>query len=92
MSRPIFVADPPGDGIMVRLESLVAIYHARSGATHLLASPAPEILDALAEGPADARTVLARLGRDHDVGGTDAFAAIEARLGELEASGLVWRL
>ncbi len=88
---PIYIADAPGLRTVVPLESLVAIFHAPSGMTHLLAPPAPEILDALGEGPADADTILVRLTRTHDLDGVDARAAILARLDELEMSGLVWR-
>jgi len=91
VSEPVYAADDPAGRISVALESLVAIYHARSGATHLLAPPAPEILEALAAGPADIGTILERLRATHDLSGEDARAAIAARLDELEASGLVWR-
>lgn len=88
----IYIADPTATRVAVALESLVAIFHAPSGMTHLLAPPAPEILDALGEGPADADMILARLSRTHDLDGAHAREAIMARLDELEASGLVWRL
>lgn len=91
MNGPLFAADPPAARTAVALESLVAIFHARSGATHLLAPPAPEVLEALARGPASVDTILARLQEVHDLSGDDARAAIAARLEELEASGLVWR-
>ncbi len=88
---PIFVADPPDARIAVALETLVAIFHKPSGMTHLLASPAPDILEALSSGPADVATILARLSQTHDVAGADAETAIAARLDELEASGLISR-
>lgn len=87
----VYIADPPEARTLVVLESLVAIFHARSGMTHLLAPPAPEILEALSQGPADADTILDRLTRSHEVDATDAVPVIAARLDELEASGLVWR-
>ena len=92
MTIPVYIADPPDLRTVVTLESLVAVYHARSGATHLLAPPAPEILGVLAAGPADVDTILNRLRAMHELGGEDASAAITARLDELEASGLVWRV
>ena len=87
----VYVADPPEARTSVVLESLVAVYHAPSGMTHLLVSPAPEILAALGEGAGDAEAVLGRLARDHEVAGPDALAAVAARLEELEAGGLVRR-
>lgn len=91
MTVTVYAADPPDRRSAVVLESLVAVFHAPSGATHLLAPPAPEILAVLAAGPADADTILARLAEVHELSGEDARAAIVARLDELEASGLVWR-
>jgi len=91
VTGPVYIADPPDRRTAVILESLVAIFHAPSGATHLLAPPAPEILASLAEEPGDADAILARLREMHELSGDDARAAIAARLDELEASGLVWR-
>lgn len=71
------------------LEGLTLVFHPRSGVTHILAPPSPEILDALAE-PADAAGLLARL-RERFEFEADAEAALFARLDELEAAGLVRR-
>ncbi len=70
------------------LDMLVAVFHRSSGITHLLASPAPEILEVLAAGPLDRNALLARLGEAFELGdgGVDALAA---RLDELVAAGLV---
>ena len=88
---PMFVADAADARIVVPLEDLFAVFHVPSGATHILASPAPEILDALADGPADVDALLARLERSHDFDMEGAREAIAARLDELEAGGLVSR-
>ena len=87
----MFVADPADARIVVALENLFAVFHVPSGATHILASPAPEILDALADGPADIDALLDRLSRNHDLDPDGAREAIAARLDELEAGGLVFR-
>ena len=88
----LYRADPPESRIAVELDGLVALYHRPSGMTHILAPPAPQILDALAEAPADAAAQLARLSAEFDLdAGGDAAAAVEARLVELEAAGLVRR-
>ena len=63
---PVYVADPPSARAVVALDDLVAVLHRPSGATHLLAPPAPELLDALAEGPADAHVLLERLSRQSE--------------------------
>ena len=89
---PVYAADPPELRRLVVLDALSVIFHRPSGQTHIVDSPAPEILAALGEGPADAAAVLARLARDHDIHeGSEAEAALAARLEELVAAGLVWR-
>ena len=91
MAGSRYIADPPGTLRVVPLESLAAVFHPPSGMTHLLAPPAPQILDALAARPGTAEEVLARIAAAFDVEAQDAVAAMAARLGELEAAGLVRR-
>jgi PqqD family protein of HPr-rel-A system len=93
MARPRFVADPANQVRSVDLEGLGAFYHRPSGMTHILAPPAPQILEAIAGSPADSAEILKRIGERFDLAaGEDAEGAIEARLAELEAAGLVHRL
>lgn len=93
MTNLRFKADPPDARSHVALDGFAVIYHHPSGGTHLLASPAPEILEALDAGPADARQIVDRLAARHQLQRDgDAVAIIDARLGELEAVGLVTRL
>ncbi|OYY63566.1 MAG: HPr-rel-A system PqqD family protein [Sphingomonas sp. 28-62-11] len=73
---------------VVPLDDLTLIYHRASGMTHLLAPPAPEILDALAAAPLTSAALLARLADEFDLGDADP-AALVARLDELVAAGLV---
>lgn len=73
------------------LDGLTALYHRPSGMTHILVAPAPEILAALADGPADAEELLRRIGEKFDIEAEDAAGAISARLAELETAGLVRR-
>ncbi len=89
MAGPIYIADM-ADARSVVLEGLTLLFHPASGMTHILAPPSPEILAALAA-PGDADAVLARLGALFDFAPGEGAAAIEARLAELEASGLVRR-
>jgi len=92
MADPIYRADPPSARRVVAIEGLALAYHRPSGLTHILAPPAPELLDVLGEGEADAGMLLERLARDHEVeADEDARAEVEARLAELETAGLVWR-
>lgn len=74
----------------VALDGLSVLFHRPSGMTHIVAPPAPEILAALREGPADAAELLARLRALYEFE-DDASGAIEARLEELEQAGLVRR-
>ena len=91
MAGPRYIADAAAHVLSVELDGLSALYHRPSGMTHILAPPAPQILAALAGAPGDAAEVLARIGEAFEVEADDAVAAIEARLGELEAAGLVRR-
>lgn len=80
-----YIADPVET---VALDGLSVLYHAPSGMTHIVAPPAPQILEALGEGPADAAELLFRLRRSFEFQDEDG---IHARLDELEAAGLVRR-
>ena len=91
MAGPVYIADPEGEVRAVALDGLSVLFHAPSGMTHIVAPPAPEILDALRIGPADAGELIARLRAWYDFEGEEAADAIEARLEELEAAGLVRR-
>ena len=90
MAGAIYIADEPGAVRAVALDGLVALFHAPSGMTHIVAPPAPQILKALQQGPADARTLLERIAEVYEIeeGGAEA---IESRLAELETAGLVRR-
>jgi len=86
----LYRAASPDSLIVVPVDLLTAIYHRSSGQTHLMASPAPEILEALAEKPLDAEALLAKLRADYDLVDADP-AALIARLDELVETGLVER-
>ena len=86
----LYRAASPDGLIVVPVDLLTAIYHRASGQTHLMASPAPEILEALAEAPLDAAALLAKLRTDYDLVDADP-AALAARLDELVETGLVER-
>jgi PqqD family protein of HPr-rel-A system len=91
MAASLYIADPPETLRTVEVEGLTLLFHARSGLTHILAPPAPQILAALAAGPASPAEIVERIGADFEVEAEDPAAAIAARLAELEAAGLVWR-
>ncbi len=71
---------------IVPLDTLSALYHRRSGQTHLVAAPVPEILAVLADAPRDLGETLAALGIDDCA---EARALLQERIDELVATGLV---
>lgn len=81
--------------LLVReLAPLTLIYHRRSGVTHMLAEPVPQILDGLARlGEADAATLAGWLADRFDLVADHgaAEAVIASRLVELADLGLVER-
>lgn len=89
MSGPSYIAD--SDGLQrTELEGLCVLFHPRSGMTHIVAPPSPQILAAL-EAPATLEALLERLGAAYTFDQADGAAAVAARLAELEAAGLVRR-
>ena len=90
MAGPVYIADAEGLRTVV-LEGLTLLFHPGSGQTHIVAPPAPEILDVLAEGEADLDGLVVRLRERFEFDETEGRAAIAARLGELETAGLVRR-
>lgn len=91
MAASLYAADPPETVRNFEVEGLTLLYHRKSGLTHFLAPPAPQILAALAAGPASAAEIAQRMGETFEIDSEDPAAAIAARLAELEAAGLVWR-
>ena len=73
---------------MIELDGLTALYHRRSGTTHVLAEPAPEIIGALAGQALDLAGLASVLGVECS---PDNLAALSARLDELCEAGLVSR-
>ena len=66
----------------VTLDGLSVIYHRASGATHVVAEPVPQILEALGRDRLTLAELLVRLGADYDLA-DDVEDALIARLDEL---------
>jgi PqqD family protein of HPr-rel-A system len=87
-----YSADPAEGRKTVVLDVLSAIYHVRSGTTHMLAEPAPTLLDMLGRESLTLDALLQKLAAEFEIGPLeDARPALAARLAELESAGLVWR-
>ena len=84
----LFSADPADGFKIIPLDGLTALYHRRSGMTHVLAEPAPEIIRALAGQQLDVVALATALGVDCS---PDNASALAARLDELCEAGLVSR-
>ncbi len=90
MAGPRYIADAAEDVRIVALDGLSVLYHAPSGMTHIVAPPAPEILEALQTGPADIAELIARLRSRYELE-EEADDIVALRLAELEQAGLVRR-
>jgi PqqD family protein of HPr-rel-A system len=91
---PILYQAEPADQLLIEpLDAITLIYHRRSGTTHMVAEPVPEIVAAMAADVVDAPAVIARLADDFDIGAGDAaIDAVVARLEELADLGIVHRV
>lgn len=82
----------PADQLRVEpLDAMTLIYQRRSGITHIVAEPIPEILAAMGDDIVSADEVAARLARTFDLDAADAVDVVAARLDELAQLGLVER-
>lgn len=78
---------PPDDALqIVSLDMLTAIYDRRSGQTHIVSAPVPEILAVLMPDGMSIDAIIAALGIADD---DDTRALLHERLTELAATGLV---
>lgn len=83
-------AEAPDQIVIEHLGAIDLLYHCRSGATHLVAAPMPQILEALGEGPATVADLIGRLAAQFDFDAEEDMASLlEQRLAELAALGLV---
>jgi PqqD family protein of HPr-rel-A system len=84
VSGPVYRAAPPEALRSAPLDGLTVLFHRASGQTHLVTEPVPEILAALQQ-PMTIPDLLAHLGLEEE-----DRAALDARVAELLAIGLVW--
>ncbi len=84
----LYRADPPGALLHEPLDAFTAVFHRPSGTTHLLASPAAEILAVLGREALSVDVLLERLEREYELVDADHQALI-VRVQELVDAGLV---
>lgn len=82
-------AEPEDQRLIEPLDSMTLIYQRRSGITHIVAEPVPEILAAMGSDVVDAKTVAERLAVEFEMDADDAEDVVAARLEELSSLGLI---
>lgn len=89
----LYRAEPADQRLIEPLDVITLIYQRRSGITHMVAEPVPEILAAMGDAAMDAAAVLERLSALFDLSDADdALAVVAARLEELADLGLIDRV
>lgn len=85
-------AEPAEARILRPLDVMTLVYQRRSGITHIVAEPVPQILEAMGEEPCSAAQIAERLSHEFDLGDAEnAEKVIADRLVELATLGLVER-
>ena len=92
-AEPLYRADTTDAMLVEPLDGLTLIYHRRSGVTHMVVEPVPQILAAMGEDALTLDQLLTRLSKDFDLGdAVEAKAVLAARIDELVDLGLVDKL
>jgi PqqD family protein of HPr-rel-A system len=89
---PRYRAEAADQLLIEPLDLMTLIYQRRSGATHIVAEPVPEILSAMGDDVLDAAAVAGRLSARFELEAVDTLAVVAARLEELAELGLVERI
>jgi PqqD family protein of HPr-rel-A system len=93
MQLSLYRAEASDDLVIRPLDAMTLIYQRRSGITHLVSEPVPEILAAMGGESMNAENLAAKLAAIFDLGPeADAIAVIADRLEELADLGLVERV
>jgi PqqD family protein of HPr-rel-A system len=89
----LYRAEGADQRLVEPIDAITLIYQRRSGITHMVTEPVPEMLAAMGDAPVDAATLVARLSELFDLGDVkDAEDVITARLEELAELALVERV
>jgi PqqD family protein of HPr-rel-A system len=90
MNPERFTAEQPEQIIRRSLDEVTVIYHRASGQSHLVASPVPEILDALTNNVLSVDDLFAALAEAYDLGDAqDARTELSGHIDQLTAIGLI---
>ncbi|MEW6577521.1 MAG: HPr-rel-A system PqqD family peptide chaperone [Pseudomonadota bacterium] len=92
-SKIFYRAEPADQRLVEPLDMMTLIYQRRSGITHMVGEPVPQMLAAMGDNAVDAAILAKRLAKTFDLGGAaDAVAVLSERLEELAELGLVERI
>lgn len=92
-SKILYRAEPADQRLVEPLDMMTLIYQRRSGITHMVGEPVPQMLAAMGDDAVDAAMLAKRLAKTFDLGGAaDAVAVLSERLEELAELGLVERI
>ncbi len=84
------VVDHVDDIVFTPLDGLTALYHRKSGITHVVAEPVPQIIDILGANPLSEGALFDQLVARYEVPETPEMrAALTSRLDELKEVGLL---
>jgi PqqD family protein of HPr-rel-A system len=86
---PVYRAERADQLLVEPLDAMTLIYQRRSGITHIVAEPVPEILAVMGGDALDAAAVAQRLAAQFDIDASDASAIVQSRLEEMATLGLV---
>lgn len=91
--QPRYRAESADARLVEPLDMVTLLYQRRSGITHIVAEPVPEMLTAMGDDALTPAELVQRLSAQFDLGvQEDAEAVIAARLEELADLGLVFRV
>lgn len=92
-AKILYRAEPADQRLVEPLDIMTLIYQRRSGITHMVGEPVPQMLAAMGDDAVDAAMLAERLRKKFDLGeAADAVAVLSERLEELAELGLVERI
>ena len=87
-----YLRDENAQLVIEPLDAMTVIYHRRSGITHIVADPVPQILASMDTAPMTAADIARRIAATFEVDVAEVEAVIAARLDEMAELGIVERI